>query len=743
MVRPITSQDTDDSTVEVVVETAISLDLSDKKMRTLAINRRSPSSDSSSYESEQVPLPSEEYFQNNAMLNHDQDEDGGEFSSEQHSDEDGNTRNLTLSTSGQGVKLSIEETHALLQRSGSYRSHQEDHVHENAAAVIFRVNSEHPEYHGELFLAPQRSIVPETLELKILKSHDKLPEHIKIISTALRVDTKTGEVTLVELEQPKILKKIDSDDADDEFSSDEVTTAKKEKVEDGLDLEFDPTQFPEVEVSDYEDSEPEDEQEVANDSSDEDTPVDKHINQQAKIPSSTLKFFTDIGDEKECPIAALQNTEENVTPDTELNKNDLQKNSEGELSSNEDDYTSVKKVIPVNLQLKEEVKRELECRKILSGDGACPIQIIIVGKTCYIIDDLIPGKTLTEVLKDKFQRPQQYTNQKILNLMTNAVKAVKYVHDNDIVHGDIKPDNLMVAPDESSMQLIDFGGSAPVSFKKLIDYTRIYVPPEYSELANTKQDLPRDKKIDMYALGFVLLHCLLLAWDKNGYQERNIRKNRTQKSTVNTYDLSLQHPILAYLDQYINEFIPGLKESRVNLIPEKADNTFFKKWQAKRLEDINKEIEDNPYYRPQTPEKTYAALEEEFIKLAMDIFEETTALSNCLDTLGTMSNPTEEVDEFSASNLAGTMLLDLLKGLFNAAPEQRTPDCETVLEKLHKIQEKFNKSAENFQSVKEKIILPSRTQYLANVLLFRKQKENSEFSCSEASCNNSHRMSGL
>ena len=57
---------------------------------------------------------------------------------------------------------------------------------------------------------------------------------------------------------------------------------------------------------------------------------------------------------------------------------------------------------------------------------------------------------------------QHFSERDIYDLMHSIMPTIKYCHDNDIIHRDIKPDNMMFGSengDFSNVVLIDFGHS--------------------------------------------------------------------------------------------------------------------------------------------------------------------------------------------------------------------------------------------------------------------------------------------
>ena len=112
-----------------------------------------------------------------------------------------------------------------------------------------------------------------------------------------------------------------------------------------------------------------------------------------------------------------------------------------------------------------------------------------------------------------------YYKQDILNMLANRkllfgdyeihlfmkaiASAVKYLHDKNIVHMDIKPDNILMNDDISKCVLCDFGGSKiedEIDPKNAVG-TELYAAPELFSNWERKTNFPIGKPVDIYALG--------------------------------------------------------------------------------------------------------------------------------------------------------------------------------------------------------------------------------------------------
>ncbi|MBD5459494.1 MAG: serine/threonine protein kinase, partial [Lachnospiraceae bacterium] len=71
----------------------------------------------------------------------------------------------------------------------------------------------------------------------------------------------------------------------------------------------------------------------------------------------------------------------------------------------------------------------------------------------YTVMDFIPGKSMRQMLEEG----HIFTEKEVLKYTRQLCEALDYLHSQNppIVHGDIKPDNIMVTP-EGNVCLIDF-----------------------------------------------------------------------------------------------------------------------------------------------------------------------------------------------------------------------------------------------------------------------------------------------
>lgn len=123
-----------------------------------------------------------------------------------------------------------------------------------------------------------------------------------------------------------------------------------------------------------------------------------------------------------------------------------------------------------------------------------------------LVMSYIPGPTLAQIVEKRGRLDPVHVawiTQRVLN-------ALAYLHDNGIVHGDIKPQNIIVQPEQHTAALVDFGLAAikPVETTSSKGYTDIFAPPEQ---VNGNPPLPES---DFYSLGMTMLYALSGSLDR-------------------------------------------------------------------------------------------------------------------------------------------------------------------------------------------------------------------------------------
>ena len=125
------------------------------------------------------------------------------------------------------------------------------------------------------------------------------------------------------------------------------------------------------------------------------------------------------------------------------------------------------------------------------------LDIFDENETAYIIMPFVHGKTLQSIVEQNGALSYEMG----VNYMTQVCEALDYIHQQDILHRDIKPDNIMITPDNRAI-LIDFGSAREFLHDKLQSHTTIltpgYAPPEqYSTISR------KGAYSDIYAVGAV------------------------------------------------------------------------------------------------------------------------------------------------------------------------------------------------------------------------------------------------
>ena len=179
----------------------------------------------------------------------------------------------------------------------------------------------------------------------------------------------------------------------------------------------------------------------------------------------------------------------------------------------------------------ESLKRECKMMQKLTHPNIVAVRDLVMDSwkyRYYIVMDYAKGETLREYLENQQQKPRQATALEVVRLM--AV-ALDHAHENNIVHGDVKPENTMVeiGDDVKSLKLSDFGLSYHIQattaslsgFRMSAKGTAPYMAPELFEMEYGDGSEPQKpgKEVDLYALGTVAYEMLAGRRPFNGPNE--------------------------------------------------------------------------------------------------------------------------------------------------------------------------------------------------------------------------------
>ena len=198
----------------------------------------------------------------------------------------------------------------------------------------------------------------------------------------------------------------------------------------------------------------------------------------------------------------------------------------------------------------------------------------------YVVMEHIDGDTLTKYLEGNSDLSRRKSNINIRLIFKQFIEGIKYLHDNNVTHRDIKPDNIMIQSDGNSvlvkivdLDVIEVFNSYTGKINNVFG-TPNYLPPEYNTIVTNirkpnKTKTPENKnsfiRMDIWACGCILYYLFTKQTLPRDFNNNNLRQSRTNQNRNATDLLSkmlnsepseritlegvLEHPFLRQTNQ--------------------------------------------------------------------------------------------------------------------------------------------------------------------------------------------------
>lgn len=171
----------------------------------------------------------------------------------------------------------------------------------------------------------------------------------------------------------------------------------------------------------------------------------------------------------------------------------------------------------------------------------------------FIVMEYIKGKTLKQVIKEDIKLSADRT----LEISLQIAKALECAHKNNIIHRDIKPDNILITED-NLVKVMDFGIAKVLDSQTVTNSNKVIGTAHYFSPEQAKGNFV-DGRTDIYSLGIVMYEMVTGKVPYNADSSISIAMMHIQKPAIPPKEVILDLP------QNINQTIlKALEKEPIN-----------------------------------------------------------------------------------------------------------------------------------------------------------------------------------
>lgn len=121
-----------------------------------------------------------------------------------------------------------------------------------------------------------------------------------------------------------------------------------------------------------------------------------------------------------------------------------------------------------------------------------------------LVMSYVEGPTLEQVVEKLAKQRKKFDPENAAWILERLLNALSYMHRHGVVHGDIKPQNIIIQPESHTVVMVDFGLAAikPTRTTGSKGYTDVFAPPEQ------QRGSPLIPETDFYSLAMTMIYAL-------------------------------------------------------------------------------------------------------------------------------------------------------------------------------------------------------------------------------------------